>query len=75
MERLKPTNDYIFKKIFGSNKNALLLKDLLQSILTDIKISKVVIDKDVSLDGLQILMYLMKDRFMKEQDLKEIMKI
>ena len=54
MERLKPTNDYIFKKIFGSNKNALLLKDLLQSILTDIKISKVVIDKDVSLERQQI---------------------
>ena len=54
MERLKPTNDYIFKKIFGNNKNALLLKDLLQSILTDIKISKVVIDKDVSLERQQI---------------------
>ena len=54
MERLKPTNDYIFKKIFGNNKNALILKDLLQSILTDIKISKVVIDKDVSLERQQI---------------------
>lgn len=54
MERLKPTNDYIFKKIFGSSKNELLLKDLLQSILTDIKISKVLIDKDVSLERQQI---------------------
>ena len=32
---LKPTNDFIFKKIFGEPKNAELLKDLLESILTD----------------------------------------
>lgn len=41
MSRLKPTNDFIFKKIFGQTKNADLLKDLLESILTDIKIYKV----------------------------------
>ena len=50
MSRLKPTNDFIFKKIFGQTKNADLLKDLLESILTDIKINKVQINKDVSLE-------------------------
>lgn len=50
MSRLKPTNDFIFKKIFGQTKNADLLKDLLESILTDIKIYKVQINKDVSLE-------------------------
>ena len=50
MERLKPTNDFIFKKLFGETKNADLLKDLLESILTDIKIHKVEINKDVSLE-------------------------
>ena len=50
MSRLKPTNDFIFKKIFGQAKNADLLKDLLESILTDIKINKVQINKDVSLE-------------------------
>ena len=50
MSHLKPTNDVIFKKIFGQTKNADLLKDLLESILTDIKIHKVKINKDVSLE-------------------------
>ena len=50
MIELKPTNDYIFKKIFGVNKNKDLLKDLLQAILTDLKIEKVQIQKDVSLE-------------------------
>lgn len=50
MSHLKPTNDFIFKEIFGKSKNADLLKDLLQSILTDIKIKKVEINKDVSLE-------------------------
>lgn len=50
MSRLKPTNDFIFKKIFGENKNAELLKDLLESILTDIKIYKVEVNKDISLE-------------------------
>lgn len=47
---LKPTNDFIFKKILGEPKNAELLKDLLESILTDIKIDKVEINSDVSLE-------------------------
>lgn len=50
MSILKPTNDFIFKKIFGEPKNAELLKDLLESILTDIKIDKVEINSDVSLE-------------------------
>lgn len=50
MSRLKPTNDFIFKKIFGQSKNSDLLKDLLEAILTDIKIDKVEINKDVSLE-------------------------
>ena len=49
MSHLKPTNDFIFKKIFGEAKNEKLLKDLLESILTDIKIEKVEVNKDVSL--------------------------
>lgn len=34
----KPTNDYMFKRIFGHRKNSDLLKDLLEGILPDIKI-------------------------------------
>ena len=49
MSHLKPTNDFIFKKLFGEPKNEKLLKDLLESILTDIKIQKVEVNKDVSL--------------------------
>lgn len=50
MSHLKPTNDFIFKKLFGETKNEDLLKDLLESILTDIKINKVKVNKDVSLE-------------------------
>lgn len=50
MSHLKPTNDFIFKKIFGETKNENLLKDLLESILTNIQINKVEINKDVSLE-------------------------
>ncbi|MBO5349265.1 MAG: Rpn family recombination-promoting nuclease/putative transposase, partial [Clostridia bacterium] len=50
MSRLKPTNDFVFKKIFGQTKNADLLKDLLESILTDMKINEVEVNKDVSLE-------------------------
>lgn len=54
MGKLKPTNDFLFKKIFGKSKNAELLKHLLQSILTDIKIDKVEVNKDVSLERKQL---------------------
>lgn len=51
---LKPTNDFIFKKIFGVQKNACLLKDLLEAILPEIKIKTVEINKDVSIERKQI---------------------
>lgn len=50
MNRLKPTNDFVFKKIFGQSKNSDLLKDLLQSILTEIQINEVRVNKEVSLE-------------------------
>lgn len=50
MSRLKPTNDFLFKKLFGESKNENLLKDLLESILTDMKIEKIEINKEVSLE-------------------------
>ena len=40
----------MFKKIFGVEKNSDLLKDLLQSILTEIEIKEVEIEKDVTLE-------------------------
>lgn len=49
MSHLKPTNDFLFKKLFGEEKNKDLLKDLLQSILEDVAIDKIEINKDVSL--------------------------
>lgn len=36
MSTYKPTNDYIFGRIFGQKKNSELLKDLLEAILPDI---------------------------------------
>ena len=51
---LKPTNDFVFKRIFGVQKNSDLLKDLLEAILPDIKIKKVKVNKDVSLERKQI---------------------
>ena len=50
MSHLKPTNDFVFKKIFDETKNEDILKDLLSAILTDIKIHKVTVNKDVSLE-------------------------
>ena len=50
MEKLKPTNDFLFKKLFGETKNADILKDLLKGILTHINIATVQINKDVSLE-------------------------
>ena len=50
MSHLKPTNEFIFKKIFGESKNKELLKDLLESILTEIKIDRVEVNRDVSLE-------------------------
>ena len=50
MSNLKPTNDFVFKKLFGEEKNVDILKDLIQSILPELKIAKVVVNKDVSLE-------------------------
>ena len=50
MSNLKPTNDFVFKKLFGEEKNVDILKDLIQSILPELKIAKVMVNKDVSLE-------------------------
>jgi len=50
MNLLKPTNDYVFKRIFGQKKNSELLKDLLEAILTDIKIDTLEVNQEVSLE-------------------------
>ena len=50
MTRLKPTNDYVFKRIFGQKKNSELLKDLLEAILADIKIDTLEVNQEVSLE-------------------------
>lgn len=46
----KPTNDYVFSRIFGYKKNWELLKDLLEAILTYIKIKKIKLVKQYTLD-------------------------
>ena len=46
----KPTNDYVFSRIFGYKKNWELLKDLLEAILTDIQIKKIELVKQYTLD-------------------------
>ena len=50
MEILKPSNDYVFKKIFGQKKNIEILKDLLKAILPNIEIKALIIQKDVTLE-------------------------
>ena len=50
MSNLKPTNDFVFKKLFGEEKNVDILKDLIQAILPEMKIAKIVVNKDVSLE-------------------------
>ncbi len=46
----KPTNDYVFSRIYGYKKNWELLKDLLEAILPDIQIKKIELVKQYSLD-------------------------
>ena len=46
----KPTNDYVFSRIFGYKKNWELLKDLLEAILPDISINKIKLVKQYILD-------------------------
>lgn len=50
MDLLKPTNDYVFKRIFGQVKNNDILKDLLQAILPDINIENLEVQKEVQLE-------------------------
>jgi len=50
MNLLKPTNDYVFKRIFGQKKNSELLKDLLEAILPEIKINTLEVNQEVSLE-------------------------
>ena len=50
MELLKPTNDYVFKSIFGKKKNSDTLKDLLQAILPNWKIKNVEPRQEVQLE-------------------------
>ena len=50
MELLKPTNDYIFKRIFGQKKNSDILKDLLQAILPHWNIKNVEPRHEVQLE-------------------------
>lgn len=49
MDKLKVTNDFVFKKIFGKQENEELLKDLLVAIIEE-PISKIEIQKDASLE-------------------------
>lgn len=46
---LKPTNDFVFKKLFGEPKNQALLQDLVEGIFPDLAIKTVEVQKDVSL--------------------------
>ena len=46
----KPTNDYVFSRIFGYKRNWELLKDLLEAILPNIQIKKIELVKQYSLD-------------------------
>ena len=49
MEKLKLTNDFIFKKVFGKKGNESILKDLLEAILK-IKIKKIELQAEVELE-------------------------
>lgn len=49
-KKYKPTNDYVFSRIFGYKKNWELLKDLLEAILVDINIKKIELVKQYTLD-------------------------
>ena len=49
MEKLKLTNDFIFKKVFGKKGNESILKDFLEAILK-IKIKKIELQAEVELE-------------------------
>ena len=50
----KPTNDYMFSRVFGDNDSREILKSFLQSILTDIEIIKIESVKQAHLDASSI---------------------
>ena len=49
--KYKPTNDYMFSRVFGDNDSREILKSFLQSILTDIEIVKIESVKQAHLDA------------------------
>ena len=49
MEKLKVTNDFVFKKLFGKQENEELLKDLLEAIIEE-QIEKIEVQKEASLE-------------------------
>ena len=49
MEKLKVTNDYVFKRIFGKQGNESILKDFLIAVL-ELPIEEIEIVKDAHLD-------------------------
>ena len=49
MVQLTPKNDVIFKKIFGSKRNEVILKDFLSSIIEE-PIKEIEVEKDMKLD-------------------------
>ena len=51
MEKLKVTNDYVFKRIFGKQGNESILKDFLIAVL-ELPIQKIEIVKDAHLDSI-----------------------
>lgn len=46
----KPTNDYMFSRIFGHKKNNDILKDLIEAILPDIHINKIEVQREIPLE-------------------------
>ena len=49
MDKLKVTNDYVFKKIFGKQGNESILKDFLKAVL-ELPIEKIEVIKDANLE-------------------------
>lgn len=49
MDKLKVTNDYVFKRIFGKQGNESILKDFLKAVL-ELPIEKIEVIKDANLE-------------------------
>lgn len=50
MNQYKPTNDYIFKRIFGQKRNSDILKNLLSAILPQIDIKEIEVGQEINLE-------------------------